>query len=46
MNGNIRKAAIGDIQKIDVLLYEVQKVHSNARPDLFKAGGKSIPTSN
>jgi len=40
MNGNIRRAAAGDIQKIDVLLYEVQKVHSDVRPDLFRAGGK------
>ncbi len=40
MNGNIRKATINDLQKINTLLYEVQKVHSDARPDLFKSGAK------
>lgn len=37
---NIRKATINDLQKINTLLYEVQKVHSDARPDLFKVGTK------
>lgn len=40
MNNNIRKANINDIQKINNLLYEVQKVHSDVRPDLFKARAK------
>lgn len=37
---NIRRAAEPDISAISKLLYEVQKVHSDARPDLFRAGGK------
>ncbi len=37
---NIRKATISDLPKINTLLYEVQKVHSDVRPDLFKAGAK------
>lgn len=40
MDDHIRKAEINDLQKIDKLLYEVQKVHSDARPDLFKKGAK------
>lgn len=34
----IRKAVEDDIKQISKLLYEVQKVHSDARPDLFKSG--------
>ncbi len=40
MEGKIRKANQNDLQKINKLLYEVQKVHSDARPDLFRAGTK------
>ncbi len=40
MNNYIRKATVNDIQKIDVLLYEVQKIHNEVRPDLFKLGAK------
>ena len=36
----IRRAAISDIPVIDKLLYEVHKVHSDIRPDLFKPGTK------
>ncbi len=36
----IRRANIEDVPTIDKLLYEVHKVHSDARPDLFKAGAK------
>ena len=36
----IRRANITDIPILDKLLYEVHKVHSDARPDLFKAGAK------
>ena len=36
----IRPAEKNDIPAIDKLLYEVHKVHSVARPDLFKAGAK------
>ena len=37
---NIRRATDKDIPVIDKLLYEVHKVHSDARPDIFKAGAK------
>ncbi len=36
----IRKAKIKDIPALDKLLYEVHKVHSDIRPDLFRAGAK------
>lgn len=36
----IRKAKEQDIKFINKLLYEVHKIHSDARPDLFKAGAK------
>ena len=36
----IRRANVTDISMLDKLLYEVHKVHSDARPDLFKAGAK------
>lgn len=36
----MRRAAERDIPTIDKLLYQVHKVHSDARPDLFKAGAK------
>lgn len=36
----IRKAKEQDINAINKLLYEVHKVHSDARADLFKAGAK------
>lgn len=36
----IRSANISDIPVIDKLLYEVHKVHSDIRPDLFKPGAK------
>lgn len=36
----IRRATVEDIPTLDKLLYEVHKVHSDARPDLFKAGAK------
>lgn len=37
---NIRRACAADIPTIDRLLYEVHKVHSDVRPDLFKPGAK------
>lgn len=37
---NIRRADTGDIPVIDKLLYEVHKVHSDVRPDLFRRGAK------
>lgn len=36
----IRRAAEADMDVINKLLYQVLKVHSDARPDLFKAGTK------
>lgn len=36
----IRRAAEADIGTINKLLYEVHKVHSDVRPDLFKPGAK------
>lgn len=36
----IRKAIETDIEQIDKLLYEVHKIHSDVRPDLFKKGAK------
>ena len=37
---SIRRAAESDIPALDRLLYQVHKVHSDARPDLFKTGAK------
>ena len=39
-NLSIRRAAEGDIPVLDKLLYQVCKVHSDIRPDLFKEGAK------
>lgn len=36
----IRRATEKDTEAIDRLLFAVQKVHSDARPDLFRAGSK------
>ena len=36
----IRRAKESDIEILDKLLYEVHKIHSSARPDLFKIGAK------
>lgn len=36
----VRRACAADIPTIDRLLYEVHKVHSDVRPDLFKPGAK------
>lgn len=37
---NIRSAELRDIPELGRLLYEVHKVHSDVRPDLFKAGAR------
>ena len=37
---NIRRAEVGDIPALDKLLYQVHKVHSDARPDIFRPGAK------
>ena len=39
-NTNIRRAKTEDIPDLNRLLYEVHKIHSDARPDLFKPGAK------
>ena len=36
----IRRAVDADIPALDQLLYQVHKVHSDVRPDIFKAGAK------
>ncbi|MDE5565997.1 MAG: GNAT family N-acetyltransferase, partial [Anaeroplasmataceae bacterium] len=36
----IRRAKFFDIEKLDYLLLQVHKVHSDARPDLFVSGAK------
>lgn len=43
---NIRKAEKKDIPQIETLLYQVAKVHSDGRPDLFQAGKKNTPQRN
>lgn len=41
MNGlTIRRAGADDIPALDNLLYQVHKVHSDLRPDLFRQGAK------
>ena len=42
-NLTICRAEEKDIPEIDKLLYEVHKVHSDARPDLFKKEKKKYP---
>lgn len=37
---DIRRAVKTDIEQIETLLYQVHKVHSDGRPDLFKEGQK------
>lgn len=36
----IRRATQNDISDLSRMLYQVHKVHSDARPDIFKPGGK------
>lgn len=44
-NLNIRRATALDADTINRLLFQVLKVHSDARPDLFKAGTKKYTDS-
>ncbi|MDE5994147.1 MAG: GNAT family N-acetyltransferase [Oscillospiraceae bacterium] len=44
-NLNIRRAVSTDADIINKLLFQVLKVHSDARPDLFKAGTKKYTDS-
>lgn len=39
-NLTIRRAGADDIPALDKLLYQVHKVHSDLRPDLFRQGAK------
>lgn len=41
----IRRAVIGDIDKICDLLHQVLDVHHNARPDIFRAGATKYTES-
>lgn len=41
---NIRKAEKKDIPQIETLLFQVAKVHSDGRPDLFQSGQKKYTT--
>lgn len=43
---NIRRAEEKDIPQIEELLYQVHKVHSDKRPDLFIPGSKNIQQTN
>jgi ribosomal protein S18 acetylase RimI-like enzyme len=40
----IRRAAPGDTERLNELLYQVQDVHAQARPDIFKIGSKKYTT--
>ena len=40
----IRQAVVGDIPRLNELLYQVQQVHAQGRPDIFKAGSKKYTT--
>lgn len=42
---NIRRAVPSDADAINKLLFQVLKVHSDARPDIFKAGTKKYTDS-
>ena len=42
---NIRRAEEKDIPQIEELLYQVHKVHSDKRPDLFIPGSKKYTTN-
>ena len=41
---NIRRAIEKDVDDINELLYQVHKVHSDGRPDIFKEGCKKYTT--
>ena len=41
---DIRRAEEKDIEQIEALLYQVHKVHSDKRPDLFIPGAKKYTT--
>ena len=40
----IRRATINDIDRLNALLYQVQQLHAEGRPDIFKPGAKKYTT--
>ena len=36
----IRRARVSDIERLDHILFQVQDVHANGRPDIFIKGAK------
>ena len=40
----IRRATIEDIGRLNDLLYQVQQLHADGRPDIFKSGRKKYTT--
>ena len=40
----IRRAKYTDIDRMNVLLYQVQQLHADGRPDIFKNGAKKYTT--
>ncbi len=41
----IRRAAAGDAERINELLYQVAKIHADGRPDIFKSATKKHSNS-
>lgn len=42
----IREARANDLEGINHLLYQVNNVHADGRPDLFQHGSKNIMMKN
>ena len=40
----IRRAVDSDIPRLNELLFQVQQIHANGRPDIFKSGEKKYTT--
>ena len=40
----IRRASNKDIDRLNVMLYQVQQLHADGRPDIFKSGAKKYTT--
>ena len=40
----IRRAKNEDIDRLNALLYQVQQLHADGRPDIFKKGAKKYTT--
>lgn len=40
----IRRAKNGDIDRLNAMLYQVQRLHAEGRPDIFKSGAKKYTT--